>query len=443
MELNDYQNEAKRTPSGRRFPGDSDQLMCDLLGLVGEAGEVADYMKKALYHKAPLDRAKLGAELGDVLWHLAAIATEMGLSLERVAELNLEKLRVRYPNGFTPKDSAERRDVEEKGPPLHLFGVREDKKGLGYLAAASLDEAEALLLEDTQARRYEIHPIPDDEVVTFLIDEKGKPMTAAIDATRSASDVRVHSASALQWALRGPGWLLRVAPRGISGGNVSETPREISVRLHNELDSVLSELNEDDWTFGLIVAHHATYNEHMVFAPDPNAGTDPQVQLRALLRNPIKLLALEMAGPGPHGLGNSDMATFDEFRAAADRLVEDYRLYLAANPDRDPAKARDINTPGAALHLYTVTNNHGVDYMIASSLNEASQKVRASGFMHAAIQQIPDEEELSFYVDSKLDPQLRRVGPPRQIDAEVRTVPALQWALRGAGWLIADPKETR
>ena len=106
MTLNDYQREAMRTAEGGR-DGDLG-LTCMALGIAGEAGEVADYVKKVVGHRHPLDREKMAKELGDVLWYLTILAQRFGFSLEEVARLNVEKLRKRYPEGFSPERSLHR-----------------------------------------------------------------------------------------------------------------------------------------------------------------------------------------------------------------------------------------------------------------------------------------------------------------------------------------------
>ena len=80
------------------------------LGIAGEAGEVADLVKKAYGHGAGMDREKLRLELGDVAWYLAAVATHHGLRLSDVLAANLDKLRRRYPTGFTTAASVARAD---------------------------------------------------------------------------------------------------------------------------------------------------------------------------------------------------------------------------------------------------------------------------------------------------------------------------------------------
>ena len=70
-----------------------------VLGLVGEAGETADKIKKILRDKNGIvsenDRLEIAKELGDVLWYTATIARYLDMPLEEVAEINVEKLRSR------------------------------------------------------------------------------------------------------------------------------------------------------------------------------------------------------------------------------------------------------------------------------------------------------------------------------------------------------------
>jgi NTP pyrophosphatase (non-canonical NTP hydrolase) len=82
------------------------------LGIAGEAGEVADLLKKHLGHGHELDREKLKKELGDVLWYTARIAMHFGFGLEDVARANVAKLRQRYPAGFSTEASKRRVDVK-------------------------------------------------------------------------------------------------------------------------------------------------------------------------------------------------------------------------------------------------------------------------------------------------------------------------------------------
>jgi NTP pyrophosphatase (non-canonical NTP hydrolase) len=75
------------------------------LGIVGEAGEVAELIKKHLFHGHLLDRDKVISELGDVLWYITVLAAELNVPLEVLFEHNISKLRKRYPSGFSPEAS--------------------------------------------------------------------------------------------------------------------------------------------------------------------------------------------------------------------------------------------------------------------------------------------------------------------------------------------------
>ena len=109
MTLTDYQRLAMRThPNLGASP--RDDLALGALGLAGEAGEVVELVKKHLYHGADLDLDKLTKELGDALWYVAALAAGAGIDLGTVAEVNIAKLRMRYPEGFSAEASEARMD---------------------------------------------------------------------------------------------------------------------------------------------------------------------------------------------------------------------------------------------------------------------------------------------------------------------------------------------
>lgn len=91
-----YQDEAFQTAI---YPNKGNNIVYPALGLIGEAGEVAEKIKKILRDKngewGPGDRAAIVKELGDVLWYLSALCTEFQVDLEYVALTNLEKLQSR------------------------------------------------------------------------------------------------------------------------------------------------------------------------------------------------------------------------------------------------------------------------------------------------------------------------------------------------------------
>ena len=106
---NDYQKESRKT---WHYVSTEHALAYPTLGLVNEAGEVAGKIKKLFRDKdkklTKEDVKALKGELGDVLWYLTQICTELGLSLEEVAEANLEKLFDRKERGKLGGDGDDR-----------------------------------------------------------------------------------------------------------------------------------------------------------------------------------------------------------------------------------------------------------------------------------------------------------------------------------------------
>lgn len=101
MEFKEYQEQAKKTAIFPKHPGEDHNIFYATLGLAGEAGELANKVKKILRGDYTLDeyREKIIGELGGVLWYLAAVATEAGVSLEKVALENLLELAARQKLG--------------------------------------------------------------------------------------------------------------------------------------------------------------------------------------------------------------------------------------------------------------------------------------------------------------------------------------------------------
>ncbi len=83
---------------------DADNLTNAALGLAGEAGEVADLVKKIRFQGHATDEAKLINEAGDILWYINLLAITLGISLEEIAERNISKLEKRYPEGYFSAD---------------------------------------------------------------------------------------------------------------------------------------------------------------------------------------------------------------------------------------------------------------------------------------------------------------------------------------------------
>ncbi len=108
MTINEYQKEAMRTASGMNYEHHG-MLMNAALGICGEGGEVADIVKKATFQGHGLDKEHLAKELGDVAWYLAVGAQAIGYDFETILQMNVDKLRARYPDGFSAENSLHRK----------------------------------------------------------------------------------------------------------------------------------------------------------------------------------------------------------------------------------------------------------------------------------------------------------------------------------------------
>ena len=100
MNFNEYQTKSRKTAG---YPAIGHSVIYPTLGLVNEAGEVAGKIKKVFRDKdgqiSQDTREALKAELGDVLWYLAQVATELDLSLDEIADSNIAKLYDRLERG--------------------------------------------------------------------------------------------------------------------------------------------------------------------------------------------------------------------------------------------------------------------------------------------------------------------------------------------------------
>lgn len=107
MELKEYQESAKRFINiNLTSMGISSHA---LFGLCSEVGELHGLFQKELQgHK--IDEIHAKKELGDVLWFVAEVATAFGWDLNEIAEMNIEKLEARYPNGFEVEKSLHRKE---------------------------------------------------------------------------------------------------------------------------------------------------------------------------------------------------------------------------------------------------------------------------------------------------------------------------------------------
>ena len=107
MTINEYQAAALRTAQTEEV-APIELVMNAALGLCGESGEVADLVKKYLFQGHELDFDHIAKELGDIAWYLAVGAYAIGYDLETILQMNVDKLKARYPNGFSTDRSLHR-----------------------------------------------------------------------------------------------------------------------------------------------------------------------------------------------------------------------------------------------------------------------------------------------------------------------------------------------
>ncbi len=104
MTFEEYQQAAARTVNRRL--SEQERLVDAAAGLAEEAGEVLGHVRKHAFMGHALDRERVTRELGDALWCLTMVAASVGATLNEVAASNVEKLRQRYPDGYS--DAASR-----------------------------------------------------------------------------------------------------------------------------------------------------------------------------------------------------------------------------------------------------------------------------------------------------------------------------------------------
>ncbi len=100
MTFKDYQIKSKKTAF---YPNQGNNFIYPTLGLTGEAGEVSEKIKKVLRDDQGIvskeKKEEIKKELGDVLWYISQLATELGISLDNIAKNNLIKLFSRKKRG--------------------------------------------------------------------------------------------------------------------------------------------------------------------------------------------------------------------------------------------------------------------------------------------------------------------------------------------------------
>ena len=118
MKANEYQKLAMRTNDGKctkRLLNSTMLQKTDIggvinasLGLSGETGELNDMIKKAVFHGHELNIDNVKKELGDILWYIAMMCESFNLEMEEIMQMNIDKLKARYPEGFSEERSQHR-----------------------------------------------------------------------------------------------------------------------------------------------------------------------------------------------------------------------------------------------------------------------------------------------------------------------------------------------
>ena len=116
MDSNEYMRQSAVTRAEASTALDRiDPVMVDLLhagmGMQTESAEFTDMLKKHVFYGKPLDKVNLREELGDQLWYISVACEILECTFEDIMSVNIDKLRARYPDGFTEYD-AENRDLE-------------------------------------------------------------------------------------------------------------------------------------------------------------------------------------------------------------------------------------------------------------------------------------------------------------------------------------------
>lgn len=102
-----YQHLAVRSAKQLPFP---DELQHALMGIMSEAGELADPIKKHIIYNAHLDLDNIKEEIGDLLWYVALLCRATGISMSEAAADNITKLQRRYPDQYSDEAATKRAD---------------------------------------------------------------------------------------------------------------------------------------------------------------------------------------------------------------------------------------------------------------------------------------------------------------------------------------------
>jgi len=134
MNLFDYMQLAGRTnktfPGGVQLSQEQMEVLHGSMGMVTEAGELMDAIKKNFIYGAPLDKVNMQEELGDIAWYWILICRFYSWDPYEILKMNIDKLQLRFPNAFTEEDALNRDLNKERA----LLEENDQKTSDGYCA---------------------------------------------------------------------------------------------------------------------------------------------------------------------------------------------------------------------------------------------------------------------------------------------------------------------
>jgi len=111
MDLQTYQKQAARTL--RRLSNEQEDIQHMLFGMMTELGELVDSYKKHYAYGKELDMINVMEEMGDIMWYWANMCNITGINAEASLQINIDKLKARYPEKFN-EELAVNRDLEKE-----------------------------------------------------------------------------------------------------------------------------------------------------------------------------------------------------------------------------------------------------------------------------------------------------------------------------------------
>lgn len=118
---------------------DSARLLHAAMGLVTEAGEFLDMLKKHIYYGKPLDNTNAVEETGDILWYAGLATDELRMLMNDIMTININKLKLRYPSKFTEQHAIER-DVEAEREFLEIASQYDTTKSVEPVSCLNIEE---------------------------------------------------------------------------------------------------------------------------------------------------------------------------------------------------------------------------------------------------------------------------------------------------------------